>query len=66
MITITDLADELDIHQTPDQPYSPADLLAEFDATLTDTYGPLTGDTEISEDDAQSIRNGWNAWTQED
>ena len=59
MITITDLAAELNIRQTPAQPYSPADLLASFDDHLTDTYGPLTGDTEISEDDAQAIRDAW-------
>lgn len=60
-ITIADLAAELHIEQTPAQPYSPADVLTNFDATLTDTYGPLTEDTEISDEDAQAIRDAWIA-----
>lgn len=60
-ITIADLAAELNIAQTPAQPYSPADVLANFDATLTETYGRLTEDTEISDDDADAIREAWIA-----
>lgn len=61
MITIDALAQGLGLTQTPAQPYAPADVLAGFDPSLIDTYGTLTGDTEISDDDAEAIREAWTA-----
>ena len=58
-ITLTALARELGVEQSPAQPYAPADFFASFDATLADAYGPLTDDTEISAEDADFIRESF-------
>lgn len=58
-ITLSDLARELGVEQSPRQPYGPADFFASYDDTLAATYGPLSDDTEISADDADAIRESF-------
>ena len=62
-ITLAELARELDVEQSPTQPYGPADFFASYDDTLATTYGPLSDDTEISGEDADAIRESfvWGA-----
>ena len=58
-ITLTDLARELGVEQSPTQPYGPADFFASYDHTLAATYGDLHDDTEISAEDADAIRESF-------
>lgn len=55
MITLKDLADELGIHQTPEQPHSGEDVLRAFDGTLP------SGVTEVTDEQADHIRRAWRA-----
>ena len=57
-ITLAALSGELGI-TAPTYSYGTvADFFAGFDGTLEETYGPLTDDTVISQDDADAIREG--------
>lgn len=58
-ITLSDLARELGVEQSPAQPYGPADFFASYDDTLAATYGTLSDDTAISAEDADAIRESF-------
>lgn len=56
-ITINDLATELGIQQSPTQPYTPADIFAGINPSLTDTHGTLTNDTNLTTEQANTLRH---------
>lgn len=55
-ITIADLAAELGVEQTSDQPYSPADVFAGLDPTLVEAHGTLDDGTVLTADEADGLR----------
>jgi hypothetical protein len=58
-IRLDDLAAELGIRQTPQQPLPPADVLREFDYTI-----PRDAE-DVSKEDANIIRNAWEEMRQQ-
>lgn len=55
-ITVADLAAELGVEQTSEQPYSPADVFAGVDPSLVEAHGTLDDGTVLAEDEADGIR----------